>query len=173
MTLTHLRQTVLATLAAAALCGVAGCHTDTSAADKAAIDASVQHFITSITAKDFDGIMQYYVPDQSLVVFDAIPPRQYVGAEAYRKDWEGFLGMYSGPIHASVSDWQTEVDGDIGFGHGFITITGSGKDGKSMDSTARVTDVYKKLDGKWLVVHEHVSYPVDPMTGKADLDSKP
>jgi len=38
--------------------------------------------------------------------------------------------------------------------------------------TVRVTDVYKKIDGKWLVVHEHVSVPVDPTTNKPDMDSK-
>jgi len=36
--------------------------------------------------------MKAYVDDESLVVFDVIPPRQYVGAKAYRKDWEAFLG---------------------------------------------------------------------------------
>ena len=47
------------------------------------------------------------------------------------------------------------------------------KDGKPLDLTLRVTDVYKKMNGKWLVVHEHVSWPVDLETGKADFSSKP
>jgi ketosteroid isomerase-like protein len=37
----------------------------------------------------------------------------------------------------------------------------------------RVTDVYKKINGNWLVIHEHVSVPVDLDTGKPDLTSKP
>jgi hypothetical protein len=36
-----------------------------------------------------------------------------------------------------------------------------------------VTDVYRKIKGKWLIVQEHVSFPVDLATGKADLLSKP
>jgi len=39
--------------------------------------------------------------------------------------------------------------------------------------TVRVTDVYRKIDGKWLIVHEHVSVPVDIKTGQGDLQSKP
>lgn len=38
-------------------------------------------------------------------------------------------------------------------------MTGKGKDGSLIDQTARVTDVYKKIGGKWRIVHEHVSVP--------------
>jgi hypothetical protein len=37
----------------------------------------------------------------------------------------------------------------------------------------RVTDVYRKLKGKWLIVQEHVSVPVDLATQKPDLQSRP
>jgi DNA-binding transcriptional ArsR family regulator len=47
------------------------------------------------------------------------------------------------------------------------------KQGKKLDLTVRVTDVYKKAQGRWLVIHEHVSVPVDLETGKPDLASKP
>jgi ketosteroid isomerase-like protein len=39
--------------------------------------------------------------------------------------------------------------------------------------TVRVTDVYRKIAGKWLIVQEHVSVPVDLATDKGDLLSKP
>ena len=39
--------------------------------------------------------------------------------------------------------------------------------------TARVTDGYRKINGKWLITLEHVSVPVDLETGKADINSKP
>jgi ketosteroid isomerase-like protein len=42
-----------------------------------------------------------------------------------------------------------------------------------MDMTMRATDVYRKVNGKWLIVHEHYSAPIDLATGKADLTSKP
>jgi ketosteroid isomerase-like protein len=37
----------------------------------------------------------------------------------------------------------------------------------------RITDVYRKIGGKWLIVLEHVSVPVDLATGKPDMLSKP
>src|ERR1700747_1130649 len=82
------------------------------------INASVQRLTAAVNAKDINGIMAYYAPDESLFVFDALPPRQYVGAAAFRKDWEGFLAAYPGALHAEVSDWKVETDGNLGYGHG-------------------------------------------------------
>jgi hypothetical protein len=47
------------------------------------------------------------------------------------------------------------------------------KDGSKFNLVARVTDAYRKINGKWLIAHEHVSIPVDLTTGKADPTSKP
>jgi ketosteroid isomerase-like protein len=51
----------------------------------------VQRLVAAVNAKDINSIMAYYTPDESLLVFDAVLPRQYAGATAFRKDWEGFL----------------------------------------------------------------------------------
>jgi ketosteroid isomerase-like protein len=141
--------------------------------DEAEINASLQHLVASVNAKDINGIMAYYTPDESLIVFDAVLPRQYVGAAAYRKDWEDYLAAYPGAIHSDVTDWKMETEGNLAYGHGIFHTTGPDKDGKLLDLTLRVTDIYRKQDGKWLVVHEHVSWPVDLATGKADMSSKP
>jgi ketosteroid isomerase-like protein len=49
----------------------------------------------------------------------------------------------------------------------------TGKDGSKTHLVARVSDVYRKLKGQWLIVQEHVSVPVDLATQKPDLLSKP
>ena len=81
-------SSLLATLAVIAACAASSC---SSANDAADINASLQRMVAAVNAKDINGIMAYYTPDESLVVFDALLPRQYLGAAAYRKDWEGFL----------------------------------------------------------------------------------
>jgi ketosteroid isomerase-like protein len=116
--------------------------------------------------------MKVYVADESLFVFDVIPPRQYVGAKAYRKDWEGFLGTFEGPITVDLSDLSVTTSGNLAYGHSIQHTAGTDKKGKKLDFTMRVTDVYRKIKGKWLIVHEHVSVPVDFDTGKPDFSSK-
>jgi ketosteroid isomerase-like protein len=144
------------------------------AKDVADIKAMEEQFVAATKTKDVNAIMAFYVPDESLFVFDVVPPRQYVGAAAYRKDWEDTLSLFPGPIEASMSDLDVTADGgEIAYGHSIQRVSGMMKDGNKLDLTVRVTDGYKKVNGKWLIAMEHVSVPVDLMTGKADLTSKP
>jgi uncharacterized protein (TIGR02246 family) len=140
---------------------------------RADIKALEDQFIAAFKAKDLDAIMKVYVPDQTLFIFDVVPPRQYVGAAAYRKDWQEFLDSFNGPITVELTDLDITAEDNLAYSHSIQRVTGTDKQGKKLDLTARVTDVYKKINGNWLVVHEHVSIPVDLDTGKPDLSSKP
>jgi uncharacterized protein (TIGR02246 family) len=154
---------------AAALCATA----QASPADDAQIKALESRFAAAFNARDVDAIMKAYVPDKSLVVFDVVPPRQYVGADAYRKDFEGFVGLFKGSFKFELTDLSVATDGSLGYGHSIQRIVGTSTKDQPIDLTVRVTDVYRKINGKWLIVHEHVSVPVDLDTGKPDLSSKP
>ena len=62
----------------------------------------------------------------------------------------------------------------MGYGHSIQRVSGMSAKGEPVDLTVRVTDVYRKIKGNWLITHEHVSVPVDLFgTGKPDLSSKP
>lgn len=141
--------------------------------DEAEIRAIEAQWIKGFGAKDLDEALAPYLQDETLFVFDAIPPRQYVGIKAWRADNEGFLGLFQGPLHAEMLDLSVTNDGKLGFGHNVQHFSGTGKDGKPIDLTLRVSDSYKKINGKWTIVEEHWSFPVDVTTGKADLSSKP
>ncbi len=156
------------------LCGLAASSCSKAQKDDVAqIQALQKNLLDAFNAKDVNGIMAAYAPDDSLIVFDAIPPRQYIGASAYRKDYEDMLAGLPGPIHCEVSDWKIDTEGNLGYGHGFYHTVGTDKNGKTVDFTIRLTDVYRRINGKWLIVHEHSSWPVDFATGKADITSKP
>ena len=137
------------------------------------IRALEDRFVAAFNAKDVDAIMKVYAPGQTLFVFDVVPPRQYVGAAAYRKDWQTFLGSFDGPITIELTDLDVAADRNLAYSHSIQHVAGTDKQGKKLDLTVRVTDVYKKTRGKWLIVHEHVSVPVDLETDKPDLNSKP
>jgi uncharacterized protein (TIGR02246 family) len=137
------------------------------------IKALEDRFIAAVKAKDLDAIMKVYIPDQTLFVFDVEPPRQYVGAAAYRKDWQAFLDSFNGAITFELTDLDITTDDNLAYSHSIQRVAGTDKRGEKLDLTVRVTDVYKKINGNWLVIHEHVSVPVDLDTGKPDLTSKP
>lgn len=141
--------------------------------DEKEIAVLAERFAAAYKAKDINAIMAGYVSDESLLVFDVVLPRQYVGAKAYRKDWEVLFAVFPGPVDFEISDLSITTDGNLGFSHSIQHAVLTDKDGNKLSITARVTDVYRKINGKWLIIHEHISVPVDVTTNKADLDSNP
>ena len=110
---------------------------------------------------------------QDVFVFDVIPPREYPTWGAYKKDWEGLFAEFPGPVTNTVSDLHITVVGSVAYTRSIDDGTLTGKDGSKMHLVVRSTDVLRKSNGKWHIVQEHNSFPVDPTTGKADMLSKP
>ena len=140
--------------------------------DEQEIRAVLDRFTAAFSAKDVDAIMKSYAPGDELFVFDLIPPRDYKGWDAYRKDWQAFVAGMPGPIKVNISEVGIKADGTIGYSHSIQHGTWTNPDGSPGEITVRVTDVFRKIDGKWLIVQEHVSVPVDMTTGKPDMLSK-
>ena len=140
--------------------------------DKAQIEELIARWNKAFTAKDLDGVMAVYAPGQELFVFDVVPPRDYRGWEAYKKDYAELFAAFPGPLTNTISETSITIARTMAYSHNIDTGRFTRKDGSTVDLVVRVTDVYRKIRGKWLIVHEHVSVPVDLETGKADLLSK-
>jgi ketosteroid isomerase-like protein len=164
---------ILAMVAGAIALSVFAQQSNAKESDEAEIRAMEAATVKAFAAKDLDHALAGYVQDETLFVFDAIPPRQYVGIKAWRADNEAFIALFQGPLKVEMSDLSVTADGKLGFGHNIQHFSGTDKDGKPIDLTFRVSDGYKKINGKWTIVEEHLSFPVDVASGKADLSSKP
>lgn len=123
--------------------------------------------------RNLDAIMKSYSPDETLFVFDVIPPRQYIGAKAFRKDWDEFLGSTKGSLKYTITDLAVTTVGTVAYGYSIQRIVGTGIKGDPIDLTTRVSDVYRKIKGEWVIVQEHISIPVDLDTGRPDFSSRP
>lgn len=135
-------------------------------ADVAQIEALEAAFVRAFNHKDVDAVMRGYAPGNALFVFDFVgPPSTYEGKAAYRKDWVDFFASFKGPLRFAISDLDVTVSGDVGWGRSLQHFVGTdAASGKKVDIVARVTDVYRKINGRWLVVQEHVSVPLDLKT---------
>jgi ketosteroid isomerase-like protein len=139
--------------------------------DKGAINSLYDQFVKAFNKADVNDLMAVYSPD--VFVFDLAPPREYPTRAAYKKDWQDLFDAFPGPITVSLSELNITVAGSVAYTHCINDATLTAKDGSKTHLVARVTDVLRKQNGKWLIVLEHVSVPVDPVTGKSDLLSKP
>ncbi len=78
------------------------------------------------------------------------------------------------------SDWLRDSDStitvgdDVAFSHSLNRIYGKRTNGEQTDVWVRVTAYRRKINGKWLIMHERVSVPFY-MDGsyKAAVDLKP
>ena len=140
--------------------------------DEAKIRAIVDDWKRAFEARDLEAIMKMYAPGDELVSYDVVPPLQYKGYAAYKKDYAEFLGMFDGSPKVEILDISVVADKNLAYAHGSERLWGTLKGGQKFDAKVRWTDVFRKIDGKWKVVHEHISVPVDFATGKAVFDAK-
>jgi ketosteroid isomerase-like protein len=117
--------------------------------------------------------MALYAPGDDVVAYDVVPPLQLKGKDTYRKDYVEFLAQNDGPIHVEFRDMRILCSGDVGFVHALARFSGKLKGGQQSDMWLRTTSGLRKMDGTWLIVHDHVSLPTDFESGKAILDLKP
>ncbi len=142
-----------------------------NANDEAAIRELIERFAKAFRDKDVDGVMSPFAKD--IVSFDILPPLQTRGAETFVTHWQQFFESHQGPIHVEFPDVRIATGDDVAFSYCVHRIKGTLKDGQQTDWWLRWTACYRKVNGKWLIVHEHVSVPVDLKSGQALTDLKP
>lgn len=121
-----------------------------------------------IAATSTDEVMKYY--DQNDIdLYDFVPPLQYKGAAAVHGDLDNFFNNAKN-VKGNFVELVVVTDGKLGMARSFQHFAWTDKDGKAQEVTLRVTDVLHKVGGKWKVIHSHVSVPVDPKTGQAQMN---
>jgi ketosteroid isomerase-like protein len=126
--------------------------------------------VKAICAKDIDLVTSLYAPD--LVSFDIAPPLRYFGADGKRRAWQEAFAAFSGPITYEVRDLNVTTNGELAFVHSLNHVNAALASGQ-IDMWLRWTACFRRIDGVWLVVHDHVSVPADPEHGQAILNLKP
>ncbi len=106
-----------------------------------------------------------------IVLYDFIPPLEYSGAKAVRADLDNFFNNAKN-VKGEFVEIHVVTDGKLGIVHSIQHFTWTSKDGKPMEATLRVTDALHRVGGQWKIFHTHVSVPVDPNTGKAQMNLK-
>jgi uncharacterized protein (TIGR02246 family) len=139
--------------------------------EEAEIKRVIEGGVEAIRAKNLEGVMSLYA--QEVVSFDIVPPLRYVGAESFWKPWEEVFSSFQGPIGYEIRDLSITVGEDVAFTHSLNRISGTLNNGQKTDLWLRWTACWRRVNGKWLIVHHQNSVPVDLQTGRAVLDLEP
>jgi ketosteroid isomerase-like protein len=139
--------------------------------DEARLRALVEERVRAVRAKDIDALMSHHAPD--VLMFDALNPLQYVGADAVRERAVQWFSWYQGGIGYEVRDLSITASETAAFCHYLYHVSGTMTNGREVQMWVRSTVCFRKIDGDWMVTHEHTSVPFDAESGKASVDLKP
>jgi ketosteroid isomerase-like protein len=144
---------------------------NSKSADEAAIRAVMDAIAKAVRAKDVEAMLAECSPD--IVTFDMVPPLRHQGAQAIRGLWARTLSPFAAPLDYEVHELDICVDGEVAFVRCLNRFGGAKADGPRVVNWLRSTFGLRRIDGRWKVVHEHVSVPFDMETNKAMLQLKP
>jgi uncharacterized protein (TIGR02246 family) len=136
-----------------------------ASSDEAEIRSLIDDWRSALCARDLDRMMTHYAPD--VLFFEAVPPFRHEGAAAYRRSWEACFLYLPARIGSEMRDVGIHVSGDLAVMHGLHRIVDAETKQSATCGWVRVTVCYERRKGAWLVVHEHVSVPFDPVTSQA------
>ena len=128
----------------------------TRAGDEAEIRRRIESWAQALRAKDVHGVVSHYAPD--VVAFDLAPPLQHRG-DAVREGLEEWFPTFVGPIGYDIRDLTIIAGGEVAFSRSLNRISGKRTNGETTDVWVRATVCFGKIDGSWMVVHEHASVP--------------
>ena len=140
---------------------------------EALIRGRIQDLVKAVNAKDVDGIMSLYAP--RVVSFDIAPhfgALRYVGADNKRRAWQEAFAVYVSFAY-EVHDLNVITHDELALVHSLNHVTATVADGHTTDLWLRWTAGFRRMDGAWLIVHDHVSVPADLEHGHAVLNLTP
>ena len=125
--------------------------------DEAAVRNVIEAWTAAVRRKDYHGILENHTPD--FVMFDVPPPFRSDGLEAYKKTWDLFFSMANHPVRFDIQDMKVTAGADVAFAVANMGCTTPGADGKLENLDFRLTVGLRKIDGRWMIAHEHHSVP--------------
>lgn len=108
-----------------------------------------------------------------VTTFDVLPPLNSRGRESSVERLNAWFDTYDGPIDYTAQDVQVSASDDLGFCSYLYHVAGTLKSGSLVDMWVRATLCWRRIDGRWRIVHDHESVPFDPATGRAALSLEP
>lgn len=112
----------------------------------------VTNWAKAVKKGDIEGVFAYHSDD--VVIFDVAPPLQVKGIDAYKSLWEPFFS-YIRNGKFDLSEIKVIADEKVAFCHALLTVAEEEK------PVVRLTIGLEKIDGEWLITHEHHSAPIE------------
>jgi ketosteroid isomerase-like protein len=121
----------------------------------------------ALQSRNLSRLMAFYSGD--VVLFDVQPPFRTAGLSAVRELWEESLPLFPEVFRIERRDLQIEAGSATAFAHWLFRLAECPSGHAAAQTWMRVSAGYRKRQGCWKIVHEHVSLPIDPTSLRAEI----
>jgi uncharacterized protein (TIGR02246 family) len=126
--------------------------------DEAAIRALITRWADAVHAGDLDTVLADHDPD--IVMFDVPPPYDGLrGIDAYRDSWPPFFEWQRQGASFEIVELDVTAGDDVAFAHALLRCGKPEEFEANPDNRLRLTIGLRKVNGRWVVTHEHHSFP--------------
>ena len=123
--------------------------------DATQIRTLIERWAAAVHHGDLAGVLADHTED--IVMFDVPPPQDGVrGIDAYRETWPGFFQWQASGASFDIVSLDVVAGTDIAYAYALLRC-GTRED--PPERRLRLTLGLRKQDGKWVVAHEHHSFP--------------
>ena len=144
---------------------------DASTIEQTEIRSLVNERLKALRAKDVTKLITGYLP--GVLSYDVIGPLEYNGSAAMKNRLEEWFATFLGPIGFDISELCIAAGLDVAFQYCLNHVSATKTDGSKLDMWWRETIGYKKINGEWIITHQHSSVPFDVTSGKASVGLQP
>lgn len=119
----------------------------------------IEHWATAVHDGDMDGVLADHSDD--IVMFDVPPPKDGVrGIDAYRETWPPFFTWQAAGASFEIVSIDVTAGDDVAFAHALLRCGTQQELQDDPDNRLRLTIGLRKEAGRWVVSHEHHSFPL-------------
>jgi uncharacterized protein (TIGR02246 family) len=112
-----------------------------------------------VHAGDLAGVLADHAED--IVMFDVPPPYDGVrGLEAYRATWPGFFEWQAQGASFDLEWLDITAGTDVAYAQALLRCGTTDELAENPENRLRLTLGLRKQDGRWVVAHEHHSFPL-------------
>jgi uncharacterized protein (TIGR02246 family) len=125
--------------------------------DEAQIRALIERWAAAAHSGDLDAVLADHTDD--VVMFDVPPPYEGVrGIDAYRETWPPFFRWQEGACFA-IEELEVVAGDAVAYAYALLRCGTPAELAENPANRLRLTIGLRKRDGRWVVAHEHHSFP--------------
>jgi uncharacterized protein (TIGR02246 family) len=128
------------------------------AQDEDEIRTLIERWVEAVHRGDLQAVLAQHTDD--IVMFDVPPPQEGLrGIEAYRASWPGFFAWQAAGASFELVELEVTAGADVAFAYALLRCASAARRAERPDERLRLTVGLRREQGRWLVAHEHHSFP--------------